>query len=147
MQYTEICFNYKKIKFYRKNLDILNTFVQNIYCGYTFVSHRRGGSNEYPQSMFYSKNKKNRYTPANPSFTIRKWGLRGYTLHRHVFLMHFQIISEGFPTFSLCYASVCQYYSESLTKLKCFDVSFVGIDAWRTASTNRLIITLFICNF
>ena len=23
----------------------------------------RGGSNEYPQSMFWSKNKKNRYTP------------------------------------------------------------------------------------
>ena len=30
----------------------------------------RGGSNAYPQSMFWSKNKKNRYTPANPSFAI-----------------------------------------------------------------------------
>ena len=30
----------------------------------------RGGSNEYPQSMFWSKNKKNRYTPAYPSSTI-----------------------------------------------------------------------------
>ena len=30
----------------------------------------RGGSNEYPHSMFWSKNKKNRYTPAYPSFTI-----------------------------------------------------------------------------
>ena len=29
-----------------------------------------GGSNEYPQSMFWSKNKKNRYTPAYPTFTI-----------------------------------------------------------------------------
>ena len=28
---------------------------------------RRGGSNEYLQSMFWSKNKKNRYTPAYPS--------------------------------------------------------------------------------
>ena len=37
--------------------------------------------------MFWSKNKKNRYTPANPSFTIEKWGLRGYSLHGHVFLM------------------------------------------------------------
>ena len=26
------------------------------------------GSNEYPQSMFWSKNKKKRYTPAYPSF-------------------------------------------------------------------------------
>ena len=31
---------------------------------------RRGGSNEYPQSMFWSKNKKNRYTPAYPRFAI-----------------------------------------------------------------------------
>ena len=31
---------------------------------------RRGGSNEYPQSMFWSKNKKNKYTPAYPSFAI-----------------------------------------------------------------------------
>ena len=30
----------------------------------------RGGSNEYPQSMFWSKNKNNRYTPAYPSFAI-----------------------------------------------------------------------------
>ena len=28
----------------------------------------RGGFNEYPQSMFWSKNKKNRYNPAYPSF-------------------------------------------------------------------------------
>ena len=30
----------------------------------------RGGSNEYPQCMFWIKNKKIRYTPANPSFSI-----------------------------------------------------------------------------
>ena len=29
-----------------------------------------GGSNEYPQSMFLSKNKKNNIYPANPSFTM-----------------------------------------------------------------------------
>ena len=65
---------------------------------------RRGGSNEYPQSMFWSKNKKNSYTPAYPSFTVEKLGLRGYTLHGHVFLMksHF-IVSPLHPagTFSL----------------------------------------------
>ena len=27
------------------------------------------------------------YTPVNPSFTILKWGLRGSTLYRHVFVM------------------------------------------------------------
>ena len=31
---------------------------------------RRSGSNEYPQSMFWTKNKKNKYTPAYPSFAI-----------------------------------------------------------------------------
>ena len=30
----------------------------------------RGGSNEYLQSMFWSKNVKNRFTPAYPSFAI-----------------------------------------------------------------------------
>ena len=44
-------------------------------------------SNEYPQSMFWSKNKKNRYTPCIPQFCYIKVGYRGYTLHRHVFLM------------------------------------------------------------
>ena len=29
-----------------------------------------GGSNEYPQSMFQSKNKKIMYTPVNPNFAI-----------------------------------------------------------------------------
>ena len=51
-------------------LNIFLIFAQNIDCGYTLEPPRRGGSNEYPQSMFWSKNKKNRYTPAYPSFTI-----------------------------------------------------------------------------
>ena len=57
MQYTD--FSYVvKIDFFFQFF-----FPQNIDC-------RRGGSNEYPQSMFWSKNKKNRYTPENPSFSI-----------------------------------------------------------------------------
>ena len=56
--------------FQLKNFDIFLIFAQNIDCVYTLEPPRRGGSNEYPQSMFWSKNKKNRYTPANPSFTI-----------------------------------------------------------------------------
>ena len=61
MQYTEI-FRALKIKnFQLKKFDIFLIFAQNI---------DRGGSNEYPQSMFRSKNKKNRYTPACPSFAI-----------------------------------------------------------------------------
>ena len=41
-------------------------FAQNIDCGYMLELPRQGGSNEYPQSKFWSKNKKNRYTPAYP---------------------------------------------------------------------------------
>ena len=53
-----------------KNFENFLIFAQNIDCGYTIEPPRRGGSNEYPLSMFWSKNKKNRYTPAYPSFTI-----------------------------------------------------------------------------
>ena len=70
MQYTEIFKVVKNEIFHQKNLDIFLIFAQNIDCGYTLEPPRRGGSNEYPQSMFWSKNKKNRYTPANPSFTL-----------------------------------------------------------------------------
>ena len=45
---------------------------------------RRGGSNEYPQSMFWSKNKKNRYTPANPFYYI-KVGFKGVFIARICF--------------------------------------------------------------
>ena len=67
--------------------------LKNIDCGYSLEPPRRGGSNEYPQSMFWAEIWKIMYTPVNPSFTIWKWGLRGSTLYRHVFVMkkiHFQ---------------------------------------------------------
>ena len=63
-------FRSKIDNFQRKIFDIFLIFAQNIDCGYTLEPPRRSGSNEYPQSMFLSKNKKNRYTPAYPSFAI-----------------------------------------------------------------------------
>ena len=45
-------------------------FAQNIDCGYMLEPPQRGGSNEYPQSMFLAKNKKIMYSPVNPNFTI-----------------------------------------------------------------------------
>ena len=61
MQYTEIFFSAVKIEnFHQKNVDIFLIFAQNIDCGYTLEPPRR--------SMFWSKIKKNRYTPAYPSF-------------------------------------------------------------------------------
>ena len=70
MQYTENILVVKMKIFPGKNLIFFFIFAQNIDCGYTLEPPRRGGSNEYTQSMFWSKNKKNRYTPANPSFAI-----------------------------------------------------------------------------
>ena len=70
MQYTEIFLALKIENFQLKNFDIFLIFAQNIDFGYTLEPPRRGGSNEYPQSMFWSKNKKNRFTPVYPSFAI-----------------------------------------------------------------------------
>ena len=50
--------NIKKISppktenFQIKNSDIFHISAQNIDCGYSLEPPRRGGSNEYPQSMF-----------------------------------------------------------------------------------------------
>ena len=60
-------------------------FAQNIDCGYTLEPPRRGGSNEYPQSMLWSKNKKNRYTPHNPVFFYIKAGFKGVYISRTCF--------------------------------------------------------------
>ena len=53
-------FRSKIDNFQRKIFDIFLIFAQNIDCGYTLEPPRRGGSNEYPQSMFWSKNKNQR---------------------------------------------------------------------------------------
>ena len=36
----------------RENTDSFHSYDQNIDCGYSLEPPRRGGSNEYPQSMF-----------------------------------------------------------------------------------------------
>ena len=60
----------KNENFQTKNSDIFHISAQNIDCGYSLEPPRRGGSNEYPQSMFLSRNKKNNIYPVKPSFTI-----------------------------------------------------------------------------
>ena len=42
-----------------KNSDNFHISAQNIDCGYSLEPPRWGGSNEYPQFMFLSINKKN----------------------------------------------------------------------------------------
>ena len=54
----------------KKNFDIFHISAQNLDCGYSLEPPRRGGSNEYSQSMFLIKNKKTMYIPVNRSFAI-----------------------------------------------------------------------------
>ena len=90
MQYIEIFFTYKNLKFHQKNFDIFLIFAQNIDCGYMLEPPRRGGSNEYPQSMFWSKNKKNRYTPDYPQFFYIKVGFKGVHIAQTCFPDEYQ---------------------------------------------------------
>ena len=59
-----------------KNTDIFPVSAQNIDCGYS-LEPRRGGSNEYPQSMFLSRKKKNNIYPCKPQFYYIKVGFKG----------------------------------------------------------------------
>ena len=64
-------FYHQKMKIWdKKKSDIFHISAQNINCGYSLEPSRRGGSNEYPQSMFWAEIRKILYTPVNPSFTI-----------------------------------------------------------------------------
>ena len=51
--------------------------VQNINCVYSLEPPRRGGSNESPQSMFLSRNKKINVYPSKPQFYYIKVGFKG----------------------------------------------------------------------
>ena len=70
VQYSAIFHGCKNDNFQMKMFDIFLIFAQKIDCGYTLEPPQRGGSNEYPQSLFWSKNKKNMYTRVNPTFSI-----------------------------------------------------------------------------
>ena len=59
VQYTAIFHGRKNVHFQMKISNIFLIFAKNIDFGYTLEPPQRGGSNEYPLSMFWSKNKKN----------------------------------------------------------------------------------------
>ena len=63
-------YNQKRENFQTKIMIFFHISAQNIDCGYSLEPPRRGGSNEYPQSMFWAEIRKIMYTPVNPSFTI-----------------------------------------------------------------------------
>ena len=70
-------FTSKNGKFSDKKSDIFHISAQNIDCGYPLEPPRRGGSNEYPQSMFLSRNKENNVYPCKPQFYYIKVGFKG----------------------------------------------------------------------
>ena len=68
-----------------KKSDIFHISAQSIDCGYSSEPPRRGGSDgyprgssdEYPQSMFLSRNKKNHVYPCKSQFYYIKVGFKG----------------------------------------------------------------------
>ena len=76
-KYIEKILQPEKEKIQIKNSDIFLISVQNIDCRYSSEPPRRGGSNEYPQSMFLSRNKKNNVYPCKPQFYYIKVGFKG----------------------------------------------------------------------
>ena len=69
-------FTTKKWKFSDKTFDILYISAQNKDFGYSLEPPRRGGSNEYPKSMFLSRIKKNNVCPWKPQFYCIKVGFK-----------------------------------------------------------------------
>ena len=71
-------FHLQKLKIFRqKSLIFFIFLLKNIDCGYSLEPPRRGGSNEYPQSMFLSRNKKNNVYPSKPQFYYVNVGFKG----------------------------------------------------------------------
>ena len=63
------------MKMFSQQLWYFYISAQNIDCGYSLEPPRQGGSNEYPQSMFLSKNKKHNVYPCKTQFYYIKVGL------------------------------------------------------------------------
>ena len=63
-----------------KNIRFFFVNAQNIDNGYSLELPQWGSSNEYPQSMFLSKIKKNNVYPCKPQFYYTKEGFKGINI-------------------------------------------------------------------
>ena len=70
-------YHQKNENFQIKNSGIFHISAQNTDCGYSLELPQWGSSNEYPQSMFLSRNKKNNVYPCKPQFYSIKVGFKG----------------------------------------------------------------------
>ena len=75
--YIEKIYTQNRENFQSKKSDIFHISAQNIDRGYSLEPPRRGGSNEYPQSMIFSKIRKNNVDPCKPQFYYIKVGFKG----------------------------------------------------------------------
>ena len=76
-KYTEKFTTKKNENFQIKKSDVFHISAQNIDRGYSLKPPRRGGCNEYQQSMFLSRNKENNEYPCKPQFYSIKVGFKG----------------------------------------------------------------------
>ena len=102
-KYTEN-FTTKQWKFSDKNSDIFHISAQNINCWYSLEPPRRGGSNEFPQAMFSSRNKKNNVYPCKPQFYYIKVGFDGVKIIKVCFR----------DDYCIKWAHVCPLYVQQL---------------------------------
>ena len=73
----------------KRNYYIFQIYAQNIDCGYSLEPPRQGGSNQYPQSMFLNRNKKNNLYPCKSQFYYMKVGFKGMiTQYIHFSCVH-----------------------------------------------------------
>ena len=71
-------FTLKKPEIFQiRNTDKFHISAQNIDFGHSLEPPWRGGFNEYPQSMFLSRNLKNNVYTCKPQFYCIKVGLKG----------------------------------------------------------------------
>ena len=73
-------FHLKKTENFQIKNSIFLISAQNIDYGYSLEPPQRGGSNEYPQSMFLIRNKKNNVYPYKPQFYYIKVGFKGINI-------------------------------------------------------------------
>ena len=66
-----------KKSFRWRKCDHFVIFARNRDCGYSLEPPHSGGSNGYPQSMFYNRNKRNNVYPCKPHFFYIKVGFEG----------------------------------------------------------------------
>ena len=70
-------FTTKKWKLSDKKSGSFHFSAQDLDCGYLLEPPRRGSSNEYPHSMFSSRNKKINLYPSKPQFYCVYVGFKG----------------------------------------------------------------------